>query len=681
MPFNANCPGCGSSDPCGCSDPYSDKTASTDVKYTGPNLPATGIATCDDLSVSLQKIDYVISQIESGGAGTTTTTTSSSSTTSSTTTITTTVTTTAAPIGIEDITYASLYSKIINEELVPLQWYRLTDYRSVNFLNGWEIADDNIPSTDPNFTAREIYEGDVEVLILQAKSEYEISETAYSEIFTGDVIQYDGFTNKIGVNIGGLYNGNTLPNSTTISGFDLQWDGTNVYFNMPTGYPLLYGHYLYLYAEFDGGNYYQDGTFDPITPGISICQYPYTSDDIDYGYLKKMSRIRVDNNGMKVVLLDLDQTDFNNYDADSLYVDTVYAIGDAYGWIRRREDTYRKIVAPFDFRNRKYRRFEVDLSSINPNLGTDYYGQGDNFLGQPTTGNYKDYPSFSKDGADSFNVQWDDMGGPDAGWYCGRSDNFVCAQNFFGNTIKGFMCNSTILQGFVNCTIANGFELNTIAEAFQSNKIGLQFYSNTIAGSFTDNVISNNFYLNNIGQGSNNTILSESCYNNNIGNGFSDNTIQNQFYQNTIGNTFGGNTINDFYQNNVDDFFTNNTIIDLNNNTIGSGFNTNVIGTGSFNVIGDFFSTNIVGNNFFTNTIGNNFIQNTIGNAFQNNTITNDFRRNNFPIGTSVLFTNFTTSTHVYGNYDCSIIQRSDFVPILTYLNGSNVVQYVAINS
>jgi hypothetical protein len=73
MPFNANCPGCGSSDPCGGNS--TKKTSSSDVKYVGPNLPGTGIQTCDDLSVVLQKIDYAILLIESAIAPTTTTTT------------------------------------------------------------------------------------------------------------------------------------------------------------------------------------------------------------------------------------------------------------------------------------------------------------------------------------------------------------------------------------------------------------------------------------------------------------------------------------------------------------------------------------------------------------------------------------------------------------------------------
>jgi hypothetical protein len=71
MSFNANCPGCGSIDPCKCGNkPQSDK-----IKYIGPNLSCTGIETCDDLSTALQKIDHVICILQSALIPTTTTTT------------------------------------------------------------------------------------------------------------------------------------------------------------------------------------------------------------------------------------------------------------------------------------------------------------------------------------------------------------------------------------------------------------------------------------------------------------------------------------------------------------------------------------------------------------------------------------------------------------------------------
>ena len=45
MPFNTNCPGCGSLGPCGCSGDQCNFVSSEDVKYVGPNLAGTGIQT------------------------------------------------------------------------------------------------------------------------------------------------------------------------------------------------------------------------------------------------------------------------------------------------------------------------------------------------------------------------------------------------------------------------------------------------------------------------------------------------------------------------------------------------------------------------------------------------------------------------------------------------------------
>jgi hypothetical protein len=455
-------------------------------------------------------------------------------------------------IEFTDIVYSDLYNAIETASLTAGQWYRITDYRSVNFLNGWAIANQNPTPTDPNFNPQEIYEGDIEVILVQAISDNQLSPTAHSETFSGDILEYQAYTNKIGVDLD-IYNGQALPDSSVVSGFDLQWDGTNVYFEMPAGYPALFGHYFYLYAEFDGGSYYQDGAFEPLTPGIVECQHPYTSDDPDYGYPKAMSRIRIENGGMKVVLLDLDETDFNNYDVDSLYVDTVQTLGDAYGWVTRRNDTEREVNVPFDFRGRKYRRFEVNLSAINAALGTGYYGQGDNFYGQGTTGNYKDLPVF---GLDFNNIQWQGAGGPNMYWYNGFNDN-----NVFGNYS-------------INLNIKDSFLRNTVGSYFQ---------------------------------------------------------------QNTVGDSFFGNTVGDSF---------------------------------SFNTVGDSFSFNRVSNSFNNNTVGDSFFGNTVGDSFQLNIIKR-----------LVSFTDFTSATHVYGNYNCQIFQISNGSLRLSYVDGSDVVQYTAVNA
>jgi hypothetical protein len=48
-----------------CSDPCQPKAvASNNVSYSAPNLPCTGIHTCDSLSVALQKIDEQICSLK-----------------------------------------------------------------------------------------------------------------------------------------------------------------------------------------------------------------------------------------------------------------------------------------------------------------------------------------------------------------------------------------------------------------------------------------------------------------------------------------------------------------------------------------------------------------------------------------------------------------------------------------
>jgi hypothetical protein len=526
-------------------------------------------------------------------------------------------------IEFTDIVYSDLYNSIETASLTAGQWYRITDYRSVNFLNGWDIANQNPTPTDPNFDPREIYIGEEEILLVQAITPYSISEIAYSEKYPDDIIQYEPYVNKIGVDIGNITNGNTLPDSSIISGFDLQWDGANVYFNMPTGYPALLGHYFYIYAEFDGGNYFQDGCFEPLTPEISYCQYPYSNDNFLNPYPKAVSRIKLEDNGMKVILLDLTETDYLNYDADTLYVNTVYALGDAYGWITRRQDTLRNIDIPFDFRARLYRRFEVDLSSINVALGTGYYGQGDDYLGQGTTGNFYDFKSVGET-RDVWNVTWDDMGGPDMYWYRGFNDNNVFNQ--FSDIFISYDCRNNTINDFSNNTVKSYFKNNTalriitnnIKSFFESNRIGSDFYQNTINDFFSNNSINNNFQYN---------------------------TIGNLFQSNTIGTNFQYNTISG-------SFF---------NNTIGS--------VTYYNTFADGFAFNTIEGDFNNNQISSGFQSNTIGNSFQRNQVLY-----------SPVATDFLSASYVYANYNCTIFRRADNTLQLSFIAGGNSLGYSAIN-
>ena len=482
----------------------------------------------------------------------------------------------SAPV---EVVYADLYSSIVNSTLVAGQKYRLTDYKSVNFLNGWSIAYSNPTPIDPSFDPRQIYTGDNEVLILEAISNYELNVVCNSENYSGDVLEFQAYTNKIGVDFD-IYNGQTLPDSSVVSNFDLQWDGANVYFDMPTGYPALFGQHFYLYAEFNDGinDYYQDGDFEPLTPVIATCQYPYTNNT---NYLKPMSRLSVSADGMKVILLDLVESDVTNYNPDSLYVYTVYAIGDAYGWVTKRNDTERNISVPFDFRSRIYRRYEVDLTAGNPALGIGYWGQGDNYLGYGTTGQFIDVASFGEAGYDAYNIEWNDMGGSNMSMYAGYNDNVVFLGSCYDNKIGSRCYNNTIGTNFFSNSIGTNFSVNTIGNTFVYNTTGTDFIYNTIGEGFKWNTIvgENSFQFNTIQDNFQfNTLFSVSS-----------NTIGSYFERNKFMDGFGGCTIGNFFRQNViTPLFTNNIIV--------SNFQQNVIEASLSSGIDFSLATHVYGN-------------------------------------------------------------------------------------
>lgn len=559
--------------------------------------------------------------------------------------------------------YQELYNLVVNEELVPGAWYRFP-YRSVNFLNGWQNANNNTPGIFPSYNAREIYEGEEEeILLVQAISTFEIANDAYSESYPGDVIQFAPYTNKIGVGFD-ISNGNNLPNSSTVSGFDLQWDGTNVYFNMPAGYPALFGHYLYLYCEFDDGvsSYYQDGTYEPLTPGVSNCQYPYTSDDPDYGYPKAMSRLQVVNNGTKILLLDLTQTDVANYQSNTLYVETVYALGDAYGWITRRNDTLKNISIPFDFRGRKYRRYETEafglITSINysstGSTATDgtYYnmiatsvgnGIGAQFQVEVVGGVVTDVRIMSQGmlyaSGDTLTIFGVNIGGSSA-------DNIDIAVTNLDSNIGYYAIGTSIylpLYGSTNVpadvykdfkTFSDGSDFYNIDwsgmggpdsnwyTGYSDNNlfIDCSTYDNIIEDYFVNNTLVGNFSNNKIG----------SYFRDNIAQFFQSNNTSNNLFFNRLNNLYSCSIKNSFYSNVVSGT--------LSNSNIGAGFHSNLISGGfEYNNIEDYFiynkiqavfTYNTVRNYFSNNYIGQHFENNTIGNTFDNNKINNYFKFN-----------------------------------------------------
>jgi hypothetical protein len=618
--------------------------------------------------------------------------------------------------GIEEIIYSELYNKVVSSTLVPLQWYRLTDYKSVNFLNGIDIATSNPTPVDPNFNPQEIYTGETEVLLLQAISESEISPIGYSEDFEGEFVEYRPYTNKIGINTE-FHNGQILPDSVVLSGFDLQWDGDNVFFEMPEDYPLLYGYVFYFSSSFDSANYRVSQAYSPLTPDLKLVFAEY------FDAPNITTNIRIENNGLKIVLLDLVEQDFLDYDLDSLYVYTYYALGDAYGQVVRRIDTFKDIDVPFDFRGIKHRRFECEILGFITSISytatgstaTDgiYIRKSGDDTTDTVEGQNAEFKIVVIGGlvtdiqiniqgrlyviGETFTIDGTIIGGVSGDDdivititdiisninYWGQGDVFNAATttgnyqdfpvfnytnedsnniNWLKTSQLGVIEDNNVFGDIsfvefkgvvVNNTVGNLGNV-TINVGFQYNTLGGIIYS-TIGSSFYGNVIGS-LYSSVIGnEFSNNTITS-----------FGDNTVGNSFNDNIVGNDFNNNTIgNSFYDNIISDNFR--------YNKIGDNFGYNIIEEG----FGYGISTsqgNVIGNYFYSNTIGEYFYNNTIADGFYNNTIGDYFQLNN--VKTSVAYIDFTATpaTYVYGAYNCDIFRRSDFDLRLSYYDSSDVL-------
>lgn len=84
--------------------------------------------------------------------------------------------------------------------------------------------------------------------------------------------------------------------------------------------------------------------------------------------------------------------------------------------------------------------------------------------------------------------------------------------------------------------------------------------------------------------------------------------------------------------------------------------------------------------NINTVVFGKHFYNNSIGGGFSNNSIDNYFRKNDIKNQTCDSI-DFSTATHVYGDYDTTILKRADGTVVLTYYNNSANLVMVDVNS
>ncbi len=307
------------------------------------------------------------------------------------------------------------------------------DIATTNYITA--LASANTPTL--NYNPLEIYTSPKEeVIIMTALSENRFEIEGYSETY-GDIVEFLPYCNTYGLPYpNGINNGVTLPDSTVVSGFDVQWDGTNAYFMMPANNPLNFGHLFYVDFAIAGSNDWEFFT-DPVLPGLN------NINSEDQGYPNAYIDVSAD--GMKVILVGVTEQMVLNYIPDSLYVDAVFSMAPAYGYMTRRIDVSNKVDMPLDWRNIVHRRWQSDTGS------NDYIVTNDN----GTTGNYQDFNPLPKDIHGTVFVG---RGGTTGYWFWnGTVENIVVRSYGFNNHFNIDYMSSSTFNGIGNNDIFGSY--------------------------------------------------------------------------------------------------------------------------------------------------------------------------------------------------------------------------------
>ena len=244
------------------------------------------------------------------------------------------------------------------------------------------------------------------------------------------------------------------------------------------------------------------------------------------------------------------------------------------GYISRRVDTYNNNSIPNDYRNIKYRRWQINVTDVfdintqyqkgnvivSPNDNTQIYIALDSTINNPldNEGKWRQF-------------EWSNLSyvSPQADWYI-IDDAFQihipCSSNYqdllflqdttscHSNKIES--ASTDIILNFNNVIFGAYFYSNSIGANFNSNSIGANFYSNSIGVNFSSNSIGANFNSNSIGAYFYSNSIGAYFNYNSIGAGFSSNSIGANFYSNSIGAYFYSNSIGaNFYSNSIGAYF------------------------------------------------------------------------------------------------------------------------------
>lgn len=314
------------------------------------------------------------------------------------------------------------------------------------------------------------------------------------------------------------------------------------------------------------------------------------------------------------------------------------------GRINLRRDTINILEAEFDWRTVTYKRYDHA-----DGLGYAYYYDdgndlfdlytlyGNNSFNNICSGyNHK----FISDNSIPFDFSNNVLG-------VGSSMSRICKDNIiissWNNTIIESVNGFKISRGCRNNIISSG-SYNTFGEDCGNNKIGYGSNNNIFGSTLYLNILGDNCTNNKFGNNCNGNTIGNSFNDNEVGDDFVNNTISSNCNYNTIGNNCNGNTIGSSFEYNI----------------IGSGCNGNTIGSGCYdNSLGDSVTIILGTNSSYNSFIGNNSGI-TLTTGAQLNTVNNT-------IGSLDL----TSATHVYANYDCTILRASDASIYLQYFTGT----------
>lgn len=421
--------------------------------------------------------------------------------------------------------------------------------------------------------------------------------------------------------------------------------------------------------------------------------------------------------------LDIIYYDWNpgNWYEDASFVDTGTLVPGFKGVIYFRHDTILDNYMGYDFRNVKFRRYKTAAPTYNPltsytlqdkvqdatgvyysltaaNLGnalsdqdywcqiisfntTEYWNYDHYVNGIPSSLEFIDCLTFVEgtgSGTYELSVRSNHFESFKDNTNYEETDTLTILSNnvfFIGNDPQYFTiyANSIGAENFNN-TAAGDFYKNTIATYFYNNIINYNFLHNTIGYDFAHNITGDSFNINNIGSRFSYNVISKNFQINHIGNNYQNNHIDKDFDNNIIGNDFNTNTIGSNFEDNLIgcNFSNNITANNFNSNNISNNFVDNIVGSSfASNCISDSFTANNIGSGFGNNGIGSNFTNCTIYNGFIYNTLMDNFN------GVGI---DFSSSTHIYAAYNCTLFTASDTSKKLSYCDGT-IFQIVAVNS